>query len=130
MPEAPPVNETRPRRRELLVIVLLSVVLLATLGVLWLQQRGVFGTSAVVTLAPGDLPDKPVELNAATWWELKAIPGISENLAKQIIVERDKRGGFKTFEELDGIPGIGEKRLEAIRAHVCLEPPKKKEWQR
>lgn len=123
MPAESPSKETRVRRLELLFIAVLCVVLLASLGVLWLQQKGFFAGAPVVEHSPEQRLEKPIELNTAAWWELRQVPGVSEAVAKRIVEEREKRGGFRTFDELKGVYGVGEKRLEQIRAKVRLVPP-------
>lgn len=56
----------------------------------------------------------PVDLNTAGERELTALPGIGEVLAQRILAYREKNGPFQTAEELMNVPGIGEKRMEAI----------------
>lgn len=70
-----------------------------------------------------DLPRQEYQLpniNSAKAEELKSIPGIGDTLAKRIIEYRNITGGFKTFEELLQINGIGEKKLESIKANARL----------
>lgn len=59
-----------------------------------------------------------VNLNTAELTDLKAVPGISEGLAKEIIKKRAK-SKFRAFEELQEFPGVGPKTVEKIR-HGCI----------
>ncbi len=85
-----------------------------------------------VTSEPMDsdeTPEKEIEsvpeiinINTAGLAELQTLDGIGPTYAGRIIEYREANGGFKTIEELINIKGIGEKRLEAIRPYVTLEP--------
>ena len=59
-----------------------------------------------------------INLNTATAAELQRLPGIGPTLAKRIVEFREKRHGFKRVEELLAIPGISEKKWQAIRDKV------------
>ena len=59
-----------------------------------------------------------VSLSSATAAELDALPGIGPVTAQKILDYRAEHGGFGSVDELDQIPGIGEKRLAALRDHV------------
>jgi competence protein ComEA len=59
-----------------------------------------------------------INLNTATVQELQTLPGIGPTLAQRIINFREKNRGFKRVEELLAIPGISEKKWEAIRDKV------------
>ncbi len=61
-----------------------------------------------------------INLNTATQKELEALPGIGKVLAGQIIEQRQTQP-FKNVEDLDKVPGIGPKRLEAVRNLVTVE---------
>ncbi len=49
-----------------------------------------------------------VNVNTATQEQLESLNGIGPAKAKAIIDYRQKNGGFKTLEDLDKVPGIGE----------------------
>jgi competence protein ComEA len=59
-----------------------------------------------------------INLNTATAAELQRLPGIGPALARRIVEFREKRHGFKRVEELLAIPGISEKKWQAIRDKV------------
>lgn len=62
--------------------------------------------------------DERIDLNTATAQELQALPGIGPVLSQAIVDYREEIGGFYYPEELLFVPGIGEKRLEAIQAFI------------
>jgi competence protein ComEA len=61
-----------------------------------------------------------VNLNAATQPQLEALPGIGPTLAKAIIAERQRRGGFRSVNELRDVRGIGEKRFADLKDKVTI----------
>jgi len=65
------------------------------------------------TTAPGGL----INVNHATAEQLQSLPGIGPVFAERIIEERSRQP-FMSVEELTRVPGIAEKRLEAIRPFV------------
>lgn len=62
----------------------------------------------------------PISLNQESEEGLTAIPGIGPQLAKTIVLERDKRGGFQDLNELISIKGIGPKLLTKIGGYVAF----------
>jgi competence protein ComEA len=63
----------------------------------------------------------PVSINRETEEGLTAIPGIGPQLAAEIVKERDKRGGFKSLEELRAVRGIGKKKYKVIENYITLQ---------
>ena len=63
-------------------------------------------------------PSGLVNLNSATQPELEALPGIGPTLAEAIIAERERRGGFRSVNELRDVRGIGEKRFADLKDKV------------
>ncbi|HEY3190432.1 MAG TPA: helix-hairpin-helix domain-containing protein [Solirubrobacteraceae bacterium] len=70
--------------------------------------------------APGAGPAVPVNLNTATPDELGTLDGVGPATAQKILAYRQEHGGFGSVDELDQVPGIGEKRLAALRPHVTV----------
>jgi competence protein ComEA len=61
---------------------------------------------------------QPVNLNTATLEQLDELDGVGPATAQKILDYRQAHGGFGAVDELDEIPGIGEKKLAALREHV------------
>jgi competence protein ComEA len=65
-------------------------------------------------------PSGLVNLNSATQAELEALPGIGPSLAGAIVTERERRGGFRSVNELRDVRGIGEKRFADLKDKVTI----------
>jgi competence protein ComEA len=62
-----------------------------------------------------------IDLNRANQAELESLPGIGPKLAAEIIRYREQHA-FRSVDDVDGVSGIGEKRLAAIRPFVTVAP--------
>jgi competence protein ComEA len=62
----------------------------------------------------------PVDLNRASAADLETLPGIGPATAQKIIDDREKNGPFATVEDLMRVPGIGQKKLEALKEYVTV----------
>ncbi|GAB4274962.1 MAG: ComEA family DNA-binding protein [Coriobacteriia bacterium] len=60
----------------------------------------------------------PIDVNRASAEELETLPGIGPVTAAAIIAERETNGPFRSVDDLLRVRGIGEKKLDAIRALV------------
>ena len=81
------------------------------------RAPAVKSAAAPSSSAPG-APGPPVNLNTATLEQLDTLDGVGPATAQKILDYRKEHGGFGSVDELDQIPGIGEKRLAALREHV------------
>lgn len=79
---------------------------------------------AVLAAAPvlglAEGPPGVVDVNTATVEELVQLPGIGEKRAEAILQARQQRGGFKSVDELLEIRGIGPANLEKLRPHLSV----------
>jgi competence protein ComEA len=76
--------------------------------------------AAAVSGATPDATVGPLDLNSASLEQLDALPGIGPATAQAIIDERERRGGFKTVDDLLDVRGIGPAKLDAIRDLVTV----------
>jgi competence protein ComEA len=60
--------------------------------------------------------DAPISLGSATAEQLDELDGIGPTLAERIVEQRQAKGGFGSLDQLAEVEGIGEKRLEALKA--------------
>jgi competence protein ComEA len=68
--------------------------------------------------APGATPSAPLSLNTATLEQLETLDGVGPATAQKILDYRKAHNGFGSVDELDQVPGIGPKRLAALRDHL------------
>jgi competence protein ComEA len=64
----------------------------------------------------GSAADAPISLGSATAEQLDELDGIGPTLAERIVEHRQANGGFGSLDQLAEVEGIGEKRLEALKA--------------
>jgi competence protein ComEA len=75
-------------------------------------------TAATTGASTPAAPSQPLNLNTATLEQLDTLDGVGPTTAQKILDYRTEHGGFGSVDELDQIPGIGEKRLAALRESV------------
>ena len=63
-------------------------------------------------------PSAPVSLNSATVEQLDTLDGVGPATAQKIIAWRTQHGGFRSVADLGQVPGIGPKKLAALRDRV------------
>jgi competence protein ComEA len=64
-----------------------------------------------------------VYLNSATAAELHRLPGVGQKRAEAIVALRNKLGHFRQIEDLLKVKGIGRSSLKKLRPLVRLDPP-------
>ena len=69
------------------------------------------------------LADGRVVLNLATPTELTTLPGIGQKRAEAIIALRTKLKGFRKLSELLRVKGIGVKSLKKLELKLVLDAP-------
>ncbi|XP_067006752.2 endonuclease/exonuclease/phosphatase family domain-containing protein 1 [Anabrus simplex] len=69
------------------------------------------------------LYNRVVNVNTATVFELMAVHGLNQELAANVVAHRERRGPFRTIEDLLKVKGINQIRLGALRAQLTLESP-------
>ena len=97
------------------------------------QRRGAAGWLAIICAlmlyaAPPSLAaESPaglsgvVNINTASSQELQLLPGVGEKRAEAIIDIRKSKGGFQSVDELVAVKGLGEAMLERMRRYVTLK---------
>ena len=85
------------------------------------RGRGAAVAAGAGAAAPDGGPAAPpVSLNSATAEQLDTLDGVGPATAAKILDWRRQHGGFRSIDDLGEIPGIGPKRLAALRAKVQL----------
>src|SRR3954452_1279315 len=86
------------------------------------RARG--GAAAAVSVpsggagASGAAPGPPISLNSATAEQLDTLDGVGPATAQKIIAWRTQHGGFRSVADLSQVPGIGPKKLAALKDKV------------
>jgi competence protein ComEA len=89
-------------------------------------QQVVVPRRGAAAVAPGaasggaGAPTQPVSLNTATAEQLETLDGVGPATAQKIIEWRTQHGGFRAIADLGEVPGIGPKKLAALRTKVQL----------
>lgn len=63
-------------------------------------------------------PTAPISLGNATAEQLDTLDGVGPATAEKIIQWRTEHGGFTSVDDLGEVPGIGPKKLAALRSQV------------
>ena len=63
----------------------------------------------------------PLALNRASAGDLEELPRVGRTLARRIVEERARRGGFHRLEELLAVRGIGAATLRRLRPWLTLD---------
>jgi competence protein ComEA len=127
-----------PNRTAVLAIALLALGA-ASIGFgVWQRQPGPalncppeqvrIGEDGVATCAEGAQPSAAqkltlgakIDLNRASEADLAAIDGVGPALAKALVSAREAQGGFKNWDEVDKVPGVGPARIEGLKAVTVL----------
>ena len=74
--------------------------------------------AAGVAAGGGAASTAPVSLGNATAEQLDTLDGVGPATAEKIIQWRTEHGGFTSVDDLGEVPGIGPKKLEALRSQV------------
>jgi len=73
---------------------------------------------AAAAAAPRAGGGPPVSLSTATAEQLDTLDGVGPATAQKILAYRQQHGGFRSVDELAQVPGIGPRRLAALRERV------------
>jgi competence protein ComEA len=76
--------------------------------------------AADASAGTGAAAQAPVGLNSATAEQLDTLDGVGPATAQKILDWRREHGGFSSIDDLGEVPGIGPKRLAALRGKVQL----------
>jgi hypothetical protein len=97
------------------------------LGFVWAASSGRWGTvptgDGAEQMPPVQSAQHRVNPNHAEWWELAALPGLGESLAKRIVAHRERQRAalpdaqavvFRTARDLADVKGIGVKKAATL----------------
>lgn len=78
--------------------------------------------SGPLTIRQKYLLGKRIDINNASRSEISELPGISDKVAAAVVEERNRLGRFRSPEDLLGVKGIKEKRLQKILPFLAKMP--------
>ncbi len=106
------------------LVILVAVLLAFFLGMRWIEDRsaGTLPSEAATQTVPERAApaEGKININTATLPELKALPGIGDKKAQAVIDYRNEYGPFTSVEEIMRVDGIGEGIFAAIRDEICV----------
>lgn len=76
---------------------------------------------ARVLTTTGTGEQRRLNLNFASLDELEVLPGVGPKLARAIYDARNAKGGFKSVEDLEDIPGLTEKKYKLFESLVEIK---------
>jgi competence protein ComEA len=76
--------------------------------------------AAATASTPGGASSAPINLNTATAEQLDTLDGVGPTTAQKILAFRQQHGGFSSINDLTQIPGIGPKKLAALKPQVTV----------
>jgi len=79
--------------------------------------------TAPAACSAGRTADGRVILNLATVADLRTLPGIGQKRADAILALRDKLKRFRRIQELRRVRGIGAKSLQKLTPKLLVDPP-------
>ncbi|TCB90984.1 hypothetical protein E0H26_26205 [Micromonospora zingiberis] len=81
------------------------------------------GPAAATGPAQGAGPVGPLDVNAARLDDLAALPGFDPQRARQVLTERDRRGGFGSLTEFTAAAGLAPHEYARLRDLLVCPPP-------
>jgi hypothetical protein len=81
------------------------------------------GSASFIPLGVRRALGLPVDLNALTAEDFDSLPGIGPRLARHLVEERARVGGFRSVEEVSKVKGIGPARLLTLRSALGPSGP-------
>lgn len=78
--------------------------------------------TGAVPPGPGLTLGLKLNLNHASEDDLARLAGIGAQAAHELVRARSERGGFRSWDEVDAVPGIGPARLSALQGATEIGP--------
>src|SRR5512140_750991 len=78
--------------------------------------------SGPLTIRQKYLLGKRIDINKASLLEISELPGSSDTVAAAVVAARNRLGRFRSPEDLLGVKGIKEKRLQKILPFLAKMP--------
>lgn len=73
---------------------------------------------------PSSSQDRILDINTATMFQLMSVRYINQTMAASILHYRDKKGPFKSIDDLAKVKGLNCRLLGELKQHLCVDPEK------
>jgi competence protein ComEA len=126
-------NLADPKNRERIGVILLAVILFLSGFILIKdnpktvefkenvsQEQTAQIVSQNVSQTGAEAQKTKININKASIEELDTLPGIGEKTAAKIIDYRDQHKGFKSIEEIKEVNGIGDAKYDGIKDLISI----------
>lgn len=77
--------------------------------------------SAEAAAVSGISGTEKININTADAAQLEGLPGVGEKRAADIVADREKNGPFRIPEDLTRVKGIGQGTLEGLLEYITVE---------
>ncbi len=85
------------------------------------KQNADSSTIKIIVSPTGDLPiSQKIDINRADIWLLKALPGIGDVRAQDIVDFRTQNGPFRNIEEIMNVPGLSQSIFDKIKGFITI----------
>ena len=109
-------------KRERLIIIFLGVILLTGLSITLYQKSNSIIDVKIRPFGLGaDNGIEKININEADELSLIRIPGVGKSLAVRIVEYRDKKGPFRSVEEIKKVKGIKDSLFEKMKDSISIE---------
>jgi competence protein ComEA len=102
--------------KKVLVLFVAMALVVAFVPALWATEEGHQGEQEVKAMEP-----VKVNINTASAEELTQLKGVGEKYAEAIVQYREEHGPFTKAEDIQNVPGIGEKTFEANKDCIMVK---------
>jgi competence ComEA-like helix-hairpin-helix protein len=81
-----------------------------------------FGNGVASRGANWNVEPVRIDLNRASLAELQLLPGLGPTRAEAVLLERVRRGPFRTIDDLCRVDGLGPGLIQQLARHASCEP--------
>jgi competence protein ComEA len=107
--------------KKVLVLFVAMALVVAFVPALWATEEGHQGEQEVKAQEVKTMEPVKVNINTASAEELTQLKGVGEKYAEAIVQYREEHGPFTKAEDIQNVPGIGEKTFEANKDCIMVK---------
>jgi competence protein ComEA len=103
------------------IVILLVLACALAAGLFLFKHRRMTGAQDITLVAGSEAAyELKVDINSATWQEIALIPGVGQKRAQAIVAYREKNGPFRSAEDLTRVSGVGRETAADIARYARL----------